>query len=97
MAKKAAKIEEVVELLRDDKATEVIIGKLGDKWSPAIEVMIEKKIDKIFDAILLKLDAIVEKKINDMVLNQIVDIQQKQSVLMKICSCVAECLCWKQK
>lgn len=78
MAKKAAaKVEEIIEILRDDKATEVIIGKLGDTWAPAIKIMLNEKVDKIVDEVLLKLDSIMEKKIKELVSPQLEIIQQK--------------------
>lgn len=76
-----AKGEELIELLKDDKATEFMIDKLKDSWSPAIETMLEKKIDKIIDKILLKLDPIIEKKINNLIGAQLDNIQMKQSNL----------------
>lgn len=83
MSKKGTKVEELIELLKDEKATEFMIDKLGDSWSPAIEIMLEKKIDKIIDRILLKLDPIIEKKINNLIGTQLDSIQLKQTNLEK--------------
>lgn len=83
MSKKSTKIEELVELLQDEKATELIVGRLeqSESFIPAIEDMIGKKIDKIFDKILAKLDPIIDKKVNDLLQHHLVNITSEHEHL----------------
>lgn len=41
MAKKSVKVDELVELLKDDKITELLVQRLKD--------MLQRKIDKLFE------------------------------------------------
>lgn len=77
MARKSTKVDELVELLKDEKSTELIVERLEESiyMSPKIEAMLEKKLDKIIDKILLKLDPIIDKKINDLLHDQLEVVQ----------------------
>lgn len=51
------------------KITKLLVQRLESTLSPAIEDMLEKKIDKIIEKILLKLNRVIEEKINDLVIH----------------------------
>lgn len=77
-AKVDAKVDELVELLKDDKVTQLLIEKLD---SPTIEDMLERKLDKIIEKILLKINPIIEKSVNDLMSAQLQKLNQKQAQL----------------
>ena len=60
MSKKSTKVDKLVDLLKDEKVTELLVERLETTLSPAIEDMIERKLDKIIEKVLLKLNPIIE-------------------------------------
>lgn len=81
MAKKAAKVDELMELLKDDKVSMFLVERLETSLAPALEIMIEKKIDIIIAKIMLKIDPIIDKKINNLMKDKLEIMQSKQTHL----------------
>lgn len=71
MAKKATKVEELVELVKEEKVTQLLVDRLTQTLSPAIDEILERKLDEILEK---KLDGIIEKKLDkiiDRILNKL--------------------------
>ena len=68
MSRKPTRVEELVELLTDEKATDIIVQRLekSESMTSAFEEMIERKIDKIFDKLLAKIEPIIDLKVNEL-------------------------------
>lgn len=73
MPKKDTRLEELAELLKDDKITQLLVEKLDE--------MLEKKLDKVVERVLLKLNPILEEKISEHVAVQFDKLQCKHSHL----------------
>lgn len=69
MSKKASRVDELVELLKDEKIAEVLVARL--------EELIERKLDKIIEKVLLKLNPIVEAMVATSVAAQQEVLQKK--------------------
>lgn len=63
MTKKSIKVEELADLLQGDKITALLVEKLEKSLTPAIEEMIDRKMDKILAKIMLKLNPIVSESV----------------------------------
>lgn len=77
------KIDELAELLKDEKMTDLLVERLerSESFNPAIEDMLDKKLDKKIDKILFKLDPIIDKKVKLILQDKLSEVQENQSQL----------------
>lgn len=80
MAKREKKVEELLELMKDEKVTELMVDRLVS-LSPAIEEILERKIDKIIDKVLAKINPVIKETIDNQITTHFEILQAKQALL----------------